>query len=150
MTISRFIASAAVGCLLVISGRGEEPPVRFAIVGLSHDHARGFIPSARNRSDIQLAGIVETDEGLVARYAKNYNLEGSLFSKSLDELLAKTNIQAVAIFTSTFDHKKVVEEAAPRGLTVMMEKPLAVNMEHARAIQAAARKAGVQVVVNYE
>ncbi len=124
--------------------------MRFAIVGLSHDHARGFIPSARNRTDIQLAGIVETDEGLVARYAKSYKLPDSMFFGSLAELLAKTNIQAVAIFTSTFEHKQVVEEAAARGLTVMMEKPLAVNMEHARAIQAAARKAGVRVVVNYE
>jgi len=150
MRIARFIACVVVCFFLGIPARGDKGPVRFAIVGLSHDHARGFIPSARNRSDIQLAGIVETDEGLIARYAKAYKLEGSLFFKSLDELLAKTNIQAVAIFTSTFEHKRVVEEAAARGLTVMMEKPLAVNMDDARAIQAAARKAGVQVVVNYE
>jgi predicted dehydrogenase len=150
MTIGRFIACAALWYLLVVSTSGENPPVRFAIVGLSHDHARGFIPTAQKRSDIQLAGIVETDEGLIARYATNYKLERSLFFKNLDDLLAKTNIQAVAIFTSTFEHKRVVAEAAAHGLTVMMEKPLAVSMEHARAIQAAAQKAGVQVVVNYE
>jgi len=152
MRIIGFIARVVVCCLWVVqaSVAEDKAPVRFAIVGLSHDHARGFIPSARNRSDIQLAGIVETDEGLVARYAKNYKLGPGLFFGSLAELMAKTNIQAVAIFTSTFEHKQVVEEAAARGLTVMMEKPLAVNMEHARAIQAAARKAGVQVVVNYE
>jgi scyllo-inositol 2-dehydrogenase (NADP+) len=152
MPIASFLSRIAVCCLMAFqaSAAEEKGPVRFAIVGLSHDHARGFIPSARNRPDIQLAGIVETDEGLVARYGKNYNLPHSLFFESLAALLAKTNIQAVAIFTSTFEHKQVVEEAAARGLTVMMEKPLAVNMEHARAIQAAARKTGVQVVVNYE
>jgi predicted dehydrogenase len=32
----------------------------------------------------------------------------------------------------------------------MMEKPLAVNMEHARAIEAAARRGNIQVFVNYE
>jgi predicted dehydrogenase len=32
----------------------------------------------------------------------------------------------------------------------MMEKPLAVNMEHARAMAAAAKKAGVHLLVNYE
>ena len=32
----------------------------------------------------------------------------------------------------------------------MMEKPLAVSMEHARAMEAAAKKAGIQVIVNYE
>jgi predicted dehydrogenase len=32
----------------------------------------------------------------------------------------------------------------------MMEKPLAVSLEHARAVEAAARQGGIQVVVNYE
>jgi scyllo-inositol 2-dehydrogenase (NADP+) len=136
----------------VLSGSAQEgkAPVRFAIVGLSHDHARGFIPSARERKDIQLAGIVEEDQELAARYMRNYKLDASLFHASLAELLAKTNVQAVAAFTSTFEHRRVVEECAARGLTVMMEKPLAVNMEHARAMQAAARKGGIQVLVNYE
>jgi predicted dehydrogenase len=127
------------------------PPVRFAIVGLSHDHARGFIPSARDRSDVQLVGIVEEDRELGARYARNFQLSTNLFHTSLADLLAKTNVQAVAIFTSTFDHRRVVEECAARGITtVMMEKPLAVNMEHALAMQAAAKKGGIQLLVNYE
>jgi predicted dehydrogenase len=140
--------------LLALAIYSVEPsaktPVRFAIVGLVHDHARGFIPSARNRNDIQLAGIVEPNQELTARYAKSYNLPKDFFYSSLEELLKKTNIQAVATFTSTFDHRRVVEMCAPRGLTVMMEKPLAVNMEHARAIEAAAKKGGIQVLVNYE
>jgi len=32
----------------------------------------------------------------------------------------------------------------------MMEKPLAVSMEHARAIQQAARRSSIHVLVNYE
>ena len=32
----------------------------------------------------------------------------------------------------------------------MMEKPLAVNSEHARAMAAAAKRGGIQVIVNYE
>ena len=32
----------------------------------------------------------------------------------------------------------------------MMEKPLAVSMEHARAMESAAKKGGIQLVVNYE
>jgi len=86
----------------------------------------------------------------VARYADRFHIPANMFYASLDDLMAKTNIQAVAIFTSTFEHRRVVEEAAPHGLTIMMEKPLAVNMEHARAIETAAKKAGVQIIVNYE
>ena len=78
------------------------PPVRYAIIGLVHDHARGFIPGAMSRSDVQLAGIVEPDRQLAARYAVQYHLNTNLFYASLKELLARTNVQAVATFTSTF------------------------------------------------
>jgi predicted dehydrogenase len=59
-------------------------------------------------------------------------------------------VDAVAAFTTTLDHRRVVEMCAPLHIDVMMEKPLAVNMQEARAIQAAAKSGGIQVIVNYE
>lgn len=128
----------------------EKPPVQYAIYGLSHDHAGGFIPRAQDRRDIVLAGIVESRADLVAIYAERYHLGTNLFYPSLEELLQHTNVQAIATFTSTFEHLAVVEKCAARGLHVMMEKPLAVSLEHAKAIAAAARKNQVQIIVNYE
>ncbi len=125
-------------------------PVRIAIVGLTHDHAMGFIPRLLAQHDVELAGIVETNQPLIARYRERFKLDDGLFYNSLNELLAKTNIQAVAVFTGTFDHARVVEECAPHGIHVMMEKPMALNMKQARAIQAAASKGGIRVFVNYE
>jgi predicted dehydrogenase len=139
-------------CLARLSAPAQDarPPVRIAIVGLAHDHATGFIPHLHGRQDLQLVGIVETNQDLIARYSKRYNLDSNLFYPSLEALLARTNVQAVATFTSVFDHRQVVETCAAHGVDVMMEKPMAVNMEHARAIQAAAKKGGIQVIVNYE
>jgi predicted dehydrogenase len=128
----------------------EKPPVRIAIIGLNHDHAFGFIPRTRGRKDIDLAGIVESNPELVARYAERFQLNRRLFFSSLQELLSRTNVQAVAVFTSAFDHRQVVELCAAKGLDVMMEKPLAVNLEHARAMETAAKAGGIQIVVNYE
>jgi predicted dehydrogenase len=134
------------------STRAEAPsqPVTYAIFGLEHDHANGFIPRARDRPEVQLAGIIEPNQELVSRYARLLNLPTNLFAASLEELLGRTNIQAVAAFTSTFEHRHVVEMCAPRGIHVMMEKPLAVSLEDARAIETAAKKGGIQVIVNYE
>ena len=128
----------------------DDSPVRFAIIGLTHDHAGGFIPRIHDVPGAQLAGIVESKADLVARYAKRFKLDTNLFYPTLDALLAKTNIQAVATFTSTFEHRRVVEMCAPKHIHVMMEKPLAVNMNHARAIEAAAKKGNIHVIVNYE
>jgi len=125
-------------------------PVRFAMWGLTHDHAGGFLPRTRDRQDIQLVGIIEPRDDLVRRYAERFHLPPTLFASSLNELLARTNFQAVAVFTSTFEHSNVVQQCAARGLHVMMEKPLAVSMAHAQAIAAAAREHKIHVIVNYE
>ena len=65
-------------------------------------------------------------------------------------MLDKTKPEAVTVFTSTFDHLEVVKVCAARGIHVMMEKPLAVNMEHATAMAEAAMANKVQLLVNYE
>ena len=102
-------------CLAALCGWAQEsaPPVRLAIVGLTHDHVRGFLPDLLARKEVQLAGIVETDRDLIAQIAAKFNLEPAMFFPSLEALRAKTNVQAVATFTSTFDHRRVVEMCAP-------------------------------------
>jgi predicted dehydrogenase len=138
-------------CLIAFPSFAQTaPPLRLAVVGLVHDHAMGFLPRLKGRSDVQLVGIVETNQSLIARYSQQFHLDSSLFYPSLEALFARTNVQAVATFTDIFDHKHVVEVCAAHHVDVMMEKPLAVNMEHARAIAAAVRKSGIQLVVNYE
>jgi scyllo-inositol 2-dehydrogenase (NADP+) len=136
--------------MAVARGRSQEAPVRLAIVGLVHDHVRPFIPSLEGRRDIQLVGIVEPNKELVAYIEEHDHLGAALFFPSLEALVAKTKVDAVATFTSTFDHRRVVELCAPLGIDVMMEKPLAASYADARAIAAAAEKGGIQVVVNYE
>jgi predicted dehydrogenase len=135
---------------MIASGQSNRPSVRVAVVGLSHDHAYGFFPQLRGRTDVELAGVVETNRALIEIYSRRFNLSSNLFFLSLDDLFARTKVQAVATFTSTFEHRAVVERCATERVDVMMEKPLAVNLEHARAIEAAAKRGNIQVLVNYE
>jgi predicted dehydrogenase len=117
---------------------------------MEHGHVNTFIPKARAHTDIDLVGIIEPNQEIVATYVSKYTLPPKLIAGSLEELLARTPIDAVATFTSTFAHRAVVEACAARHIHVMMEKPLAVNMEHARAMAVAAKAGGIQVLVNYE
>ncbi|HEY4417643.1 MAG TPA: Gfo/Idh/MocA family oxidoreductase [Verrucomicrobiae bacterium] len=139
-------------CLGLVQAQAQpaRPPVRIAMAGLNHDHALGFFPRLVGRTDVQLVGIVETNQDLIARYSKRFHLATNLFYPSLDDLLVHTNPQAFATFTSTYDHQRVVEFCAAHGLDVMMEKPLATNMKQARAIAAAVHRSGIQLMVNYE
>ncbi|HVU16099.1 MAG TPA: Gfo/Idh/MocA family oxidoreductase [Candidatus Didemnitutus sp.] len=127
-----------------------KPPVRLAIVGLAHDHVRGFLPALAGRTDVVLVGLVDADASLRDDIANRFHLERKLFHATFADLRAATPFDAVAIFSSTFDHRKIVEECADAKVAVMMEKPLAVSATDARAIAAAAQRSGVPVIVNYE
>jgi predicted dehydrogenase len=123
--------------IITISSAGQEP-VRIGIAGLSHSHV---IPLLRNldREDILIVGIAESNTDLSGRYADTYNIDKNLIYESLEKMLEKTRPDGVITFTSIFEHLEVVEACAPRGIDVMVEKPLAVSNEH-----------GIQVLTNYE
>lgn len=126
------------------------PPVRLAVYGLEHDHARLLFPSLKGRRDVTLVGIVETDPAEIAYYRKHFQLAADLFYPSLAALRAATAVDAVAAFTSTLRHREVVEQCAKLGIDVMVEKPFAVDLAAARAMSEAARRGGIDVIVNYE
>jgi len=97
-----------------------------------------------------IVGIAERDRAVAQRYAKDYGFSMDLVYASADEMLAKTKPTAVASFGSTYDHLAAVQAAAPRGIHVMVEKPLAVSLDHARRMKALADKYHVVLMVNYE
>src|ERR1700688_4694453 len=96
-----------------------KPPLRVAIAGLVHGHADGFFSHSLHRADIQIVAVAEPDRALFDRYAAKFHLDSSLYHADLDELLRTTRPQAILAYTSTFDHRKVVEVAARHSVPVM-------------------------------
>ena len=128
-----------------------KPPVTYAIIGLAHDHANGFIPRAAQPHRTPVGGHCRAERRPGRAYTPPVlNLPTNLFSPNLEALLARTNIQAVATFTSTFQHRQVVEMCAARRIHVMMEKPLAVSLADARPWRRRPKRAASTSLVNYE
>jgi predicted dehydrogenase len=138
-------------CAQPQQAEGANPsPLRVAIAGLVHGHVAGFLRQNLHRADLRIVGVAESDKELTAFYESKFSLPHDIFFASVDEMLEKTKPQAVLIYTNTFDHRRVVEECARHGVPVMMEKPLAVSYDDALAMQAAAQRAKIPVLVNYE
>jgi predicted dehydrogenase len=135
---------------IVLPAADTKPPLRIVVAGLVHGHADGFFSHSLNRPEIQIVAIAEPDRAIFDRYAAKFHLDPSLYHADLDETLRVTKPQAVLVYTSTYDHRKVVELCARYSVPVMMEKPLAVSYEDAQAIARAARATKIQVLVNYE
>ena len=126
-------------------------PVRVAIAGLVHGHVTGFMRQLQGRTaDMELVGVFEADAALRGAFRERYGIAEDRMFASLDDLLERARPQAVAAFSSTRDHRPIVEAAAARGVHVMVEKPLAVSNADARAIERAAAKGRIHVITNYE
>jgi predicted dehydrogenase len=126
----------------------QQQPLRLAVAGLSHGHAP-MILGRKDRGDVQVVGVYEPQRDVAERYAKRYGLPPTIFFIDLGKMLDEVKPEAIAAFGTTFDHLAVVQACAPRGIHVMVEKPLAASLEHALQIEALAKKHRIHVLTNY-
>lgn len=127
----------------------QNKPVRLGVVGLSHGHV-GWILGREDIGDITMVGIVETDLKLAERLASEYDFSMELVFETIEAMITEVDIEAVAAFGTIYDHLEVVEKCAPKGIHVMVEKPLAVSFDHALKMEALANKHKIHLLTNYE
>ena len=146
--IALFIIS---NCVTVIAQNDtlKQKPLRVVIVGLVHDHV-GWILGYQKKNDIEVVGIAESDHSLAEKYSKRYGYNMSIVYNTMEEAIGKTKPEAVLAFNNIYEHLKVVEYCAPRGIHVMVEKPLAVSNEHVTKMLALAKKHNIYLLTNYE
>ena len=138
-------------CFLLITFHSwaQEAPLKLGVVGLTHTHVHWILGRA-DRGDIKVVGIVEPNRELALRYAKQHGYSMDLVFNSMDEMIAATHPEAVAAFGTIYEHLAVVEKCAPLGIHVMVEKPMAVSLEHAKKMEALASKHKIHLLTNYE
>jgi len=124
-------------------------PVKIGVVGLTHTHVH-WILGRPDLGDIEIVGIVEPNKELAARYAKQHGYPMDIVFDTMEEMIEKCQPEAVTAFGTIYEHLKVVEICAPLGIHVMVEKPLAVSMEHAVKMEALSKKHKIHLLTNYE
>jgi predicted dehydrogenase len=95
----------------------------------------------------RMVAICGRDEAGVQEAAKTLGWEG--YETDYHALIARPDIQLIDVSTPGDTHKDVVLAALAAGKHVICEKPLANNLDEAREMLDAARKAGTVAVVNY-
>ena len=148
-------AAAIITLLLFFAGetlmRAQQPAqLKVAIVGLEHGHVEGFLSQLPKHPDVKLIGIADADSGLCQKYGKKYSLAETLFYKTEANMIERARPDAVLVYTSIAQHRPAIEIAAQYGVSVMVEKPLTISLEDAKAIRRIAREKKIHVLVNYE
>jgi Predicted dehydrogenases and related proteins len=129
-------------------GSGQQL-LKVGVAGLSHDHAYGLMHQYQ-QGKVLIAGIAEADTVLANRYKKRFHLPDSIFYPSLSAMLSQVKPDAVLAYNPIAEHIDVVEACAPKGISVMVEKPLATTMAQANRMAELARKHRVHLLTNYE
>jgi len=127
----------------------SDNPVKIGVVGLTHSHVH-WIFGRDNRGDIEVVGIVEPNQGLAQRFSNQYNFPMSMVYPSMEAMVEAVDVEAVTAFGSIYEHLAVVQTFAPLGIHVMVEKPLAVSVAHAKEMEALAKKHNIHLLTNYE
>ena len=126
-----------------------QKPIRLAVAGMTHGHI-SFILGRPDKGDFELVGVFDTNQELTQRLSERYKFSPDLIYHNLEKMLDKVKPEAVVAFGSIYDHLAVVEACAPRGIHVMVEKPLAVNMKHAKRMAELAEKHHIFLLTDYE
>ena len=143
--MKNFILVFALLCSTIMQAQ----PVRLAVAGISHGH-NAWILGRKNDAAVQLVGIYETNKELVKKMMDKFHLDPALFYDDMNTMLEKVKPEGILGFGTTLQHLGVVEACAPKGIHVMVEKPMATTVADAEKMVALARKHGILLLTNFE
>jgi predicted dehydrogenase len=129
--------------------KSDKLPIRLAVAGVSHGHA-SFIFGRKLVGDFELVGVFDSNEMLAIAHSQRYGFSKKIIFSNLERMLDLVKPEAVVAFGSIYDHMAVVEACAPRGIHVMVEKPLATTMEQALKMQSLTKQHNIHLLTDYE
>jgi glucose-fructose oxidoreductase len=124
--------------------------VRYAVVGLGHIAQVAVLPAFGNaRRNSKLAALVSGDPVKREQLSRQYKVEKTCSYEQYDALLKSGEVDAVYIALPNSLHAEYAIRAAQAGVHVLVEKPMALTEEQCERMAAAAREAGVKLMVAY-
>lgn len=121
--------------------------IRIGLIGCGFQgdhHARAIASSA----GVSLEVCCDNDGDRAARFARRVGCDRS--SDSWRETVADARVDAVIIATTTHTHAEIALAAAEAGKHLLVEKPMATTVPDCLAIERAAQRAGVVLMIGFK
>jgi predicted dehydrogenase len=122
--------------------------IGYGAMGHAHAYAYAAAPRIRPLPMPPVLRVVSgRDAGAVERAASRYG--AGAWVTDWREAIARDDVDIVDVCTSPGTHAEIVAAAAAAGKAVLCEKPLAADLEGARAAARAVREAGVLAAIGF-
>jgi len=122
-----------------IGGSVRVGVIGVGVMGSNHARVLAELPG------VKLVGVADPDRKRCDQVARS--LGCASFSDATE--LMRRGVDAVTIAAPTHLHRDIAIDCTSRGIHVLVEKPIASTIEESRAIVAAARRAGVTLMVGH-
>lgn len=124
--------------------------MNIGVIGFGR-RARGVIYGALKdvEPDIKITGIIDPDEKGVMERLSEEDRKRVVLYKTLDEMVRKAKIDALFIGTRCNLHTPYAIQAAKYDIPLFLEKPVAINMQQAIALEKAFENSKCRVVVSF-
>lgn len=124
---------------------GPQRRLQLGVAGLGRAFTL-MLPTLANHSRVRLVAAADPRAEARARFRADFMGRAH---ESVEALCANPDVEAIYVATPHEHHAAHAIAAARAGKHLLVEKPMAVTLEQARAITQAARAAGVHLVVGH-
>jgi len=121
---------------------------RTALIGCGR-MGRNHALALANTPGVELAALADVDQASLDRMGDDVGVDRGRRYLGHEALLDAEQLDFVVIATQAPQHAATVAAAAARGVHVLCEKPLALELAEADALVAACERAGVRLAINH-
>jgi predicted dehydrogenase len=118
----------------------EAQVLKGAFIGFGNVAAHGHAPGWRARDDMRI--VAATDAAAARREAFHRAVPDGRWHETVDDLLAREELDFVDICAPPGSHAALIEQALNAGFHVLSEKPLVTRVEDAKPLAEAAVRIG--------
>jgi predicted dehydrogenase len=117
--------------------------VRIGVIGIGH-LGNYHLQKYQQLSDCEIVGVVDTVEERSSKAAEIFNCDAFVDHRSLID-----KVDAVSIAVPTGFHHEVAKDFLSEGIDVLLEKPIAVNLEQADELISIADSRGALLQIGF-
>ena len=133
--------------------------MKVVIIGFAHMHVNEVALYISEQKTLDLVAIADVESGTTKlpelRYTQRWNMKNvqekycSNVYENYETMLDNEKPDWAFILCENSEKPSVVNSCARRGINVVIEKPIAVNLDEAKKIEAACEEYGIDVMVNW-
>lgn len=123
--------------------------LRVAGISFDHMHMGDLLRLVHDHPYAELAGVFDPDRSKMASAISNFSIPQTRVFTDFDACMKAAKPDLAILCAATADHAAYTERLASYGAHVLVEKPFAASVAHARRMMAATKSAGRQLAINW-